>query len=115
MRHKRLGQSPVCLFAYWRHKDKHDAIIPDSLDDVKPPNADTQNATILEHLLKGYSITPKEALHFYGSMRLGARIYDLRSRGYNIESELVVAGGRRFARYWMTPEEIERVKRGKGV
>ncbi len=71
-----------------------------------------QNEMILEHLLKGWSITPLEALNLYGSLRLGARIYDLRSRGIRIERENAKgSNGKRFARYWMGPEEIERVKR----
>lgn len=71
-----------------------------------------QNEMILEHLLKGWSITPLEALNSYGIFRLGARIYDLRSRGIRIETENAKgSNGKHFARYWMEPEEIERVKR----
>ena len=72
----------------------------------------TQTEQILEHLMKGWSITPLEALNSYGIFRLGARIYDLRSRGIHIETENAKGGnGKRFARYWMGPGEIERVKR----
>ena len=70
-----------------------------------------QTEQILEHMLKGLAITPLEALKFYGSLRLGARIYDLRSRGIHIKTENTRSNGKRFARYWMEPDEIERVKR----
>ena len=71
-----------------------------------------QTEQILEHMLKGLAITPLEALKFYGSLRLGARIYDLRTRGIRIKTENAKgSNGKRFARYWMEPEEIERVKR----
>ena len=76
----------------------------------------TQTEWILEHLLKGWSITPLEALQLYGSLRLGARIHDLRSRGIRIEMEIERGSDtRHFARYWMKPEEIERVKRSRAA
>ena len=49
----------------------------------------TQCAAILEHLKKGLSITPLEALNLCGCFRLAARIHDLRHKqGYdNIVTE----------------------------
>lgn len=47
----------------------------------------TQSERILRHLQDYGSITPVEALSDYGCMRLGARIYDLKSRGYDIRTE----------------------------
>ena len=44
----------------------------------------TQNDTILRHLEQHGEITPLDALRLYGIMRLGARIYDLREKGYII-------------------------------
>lgn len=46
----------------------------------------TQSERILRHLQDYGSITPVEALSDYGCMRLGARIYDLKSRGYDIRT-----------------------------
>ena len=40
----------------------------------------TKKELILEHLKKYRSITPKEAYFEYGSMRLGAVIFELRKQ-----------------------------------
>ena len=49
----------------------------------------TDKQAVLAHLETHGSITPKEALERYGIMRLGARIFDLRMDGHNIESQPV--------------------------
>lgn len=49
----------------------------------------SQTAKIREHLESGKAITPVQALRLYGCFRLGARIWDLKQEGMNIESELV--------------------------
>lgn len=72
----------------------------------------SQSAAILKHMMDGRSISQLEAAELYGCWRLGARIYDLRDMGYDIKTEMVTneATGKRFARYYMTDEEIARVK-----
>ena len=67
---------------------------------------DSQNAMFLADLKAGKRITPLEGLGLYGSMRLGARRYDLvtgRHDGtkYNIQTEIVKRNGKRVAEYWM--------------
>lgn len=64
---------------------------------------ETQNQAILEHLESGKSITPIDALRKFGSMRLGARIYDLKQMGHTIEKRMVSNGEKRFASYRMAP------------
>lgn len=64
-----------------------------------------QTNEILEHLKRGLSITPLEALQKYGCMRLGARIWDLHKEGYDIRCELVNDNGKRYARYYMPRQE----------
>ena len=60
----------------------------------------TQNESILAYLRRGWTITPLEALRMFGCFRLGARIYELRRKGVQIDRELVqTAGGARVARY----------------
>ena len=64
----------------------------------------TQTDRILRHLRDYGSITPLEALQEYGCMRLGARIYDLKRAGYNIQTSYVAGVNRygektRWARY----------------
>jgi hypothetical protein len=52
----------------------------------------TQRQQILDHLKRGDSITPLEALSLYGSLRLGAVIFVLKKEGYDIASKLVKRG-----------------------
>jgi len=60
----------------------------------------SQNTEILAHLQDGNTLTPLQALRLCGSMRLAARIDDLRSDGHDIKTELVyVKKGTRVARY----------------
>ncbi len=71
---------------------------------------ETHARLILEHLIKFGSITPMEALSEYGCMRLGARIWDLRDDGIEIETEMVKAKNRfgkdiRFAKYSLKKKE----------
>lgn len=47
----------------------------------------THADSILRHIQHYGSISPREALEYYGCMRLGARIYDLKRRGYHIVAE----------------------------
>lgn len=62
----------------------------------------TQELRLLE-LLRAQGedgVTPLEALEHVGSFRLGARVYDLRRAGYNIETHHHrTPGGARVARY----------------
>lgn len=46
----------------------------------------SQLDAILKHLKEYGSITPYEALQEYGCFRLGARIWDLRDLGYEINT-----------------------------
>ncbi len=47
----------------------------------------TQKKVVLQHLKRFGSIEPLTALREYGIYRLGARVADLRSEGYNIITE----------------------------
>lgn len=63
-------------------------------------SSQSQNAKIAEYLKQGNSITPLDALNLFGCLRLGARIADLKERGLNIETEMVVTpNGKRVASY----------------
>lgn len=59
----------------------------------------SQNKQILAYLQGGRSITPLEALNLFGCFRLGARIAELKSKGYDITTEMVKHNGKRFASY----------------
>lgn len=62
---------------------------------------DSQNARILNDLKAGKSITPIDGLNNYNCFRLGARICDLRRRGYEIRTEIIKNNGKRYAKYTM--------------
>ena len=60
--------------------------------------------TVLNHLTTRGPITQREAMEFYGIMRLGARIYDLKCAGFAIKKEMVEDKNRygdpvRYAKY----------------
>ena len=64
----------------------------------------TQCDRILRHLKDYGYITPMEAISDYGITRLGARIWDLKDRGYLIQTNMVSAKNRygeptHFAKY----------------
>ena len=53
----------------------------------------TKKELVLEHLKKYRSITPKEAYFEYGSMRLGAIIFELR-KNYKIRTNMIDVAGK---------------------
>ena len=56
--------------------------------------------TILKHLISRGSISPVEAFSSYGTLRLAARIHELRQDGVTIKTEIRGdAAGHRYARY----------------
>jgi hypothetical protein len=59
----------------------------------------TQKQKIQDHLSKGKSITPIDALNKFGCFRLAARIADLRNDGINIATKNVTKKGKTFASY----------------
>ena len=64
-------------------------------------NADTQAAVILQMLRENpQGITSLDALRACGTLRLAARISDLKAAGHEIESVMVtLENGKRVARY----------------
>jgi len=70
----------------------------------------TQKSRILSALNKGKALTALDAVFEFGTTRLGARIYDLRRRGYKIQTLMVINGRKHYALYWIAPKD-----RKKGV
>jgi hypothetical protein len=65
----------------------------------------SQNSKILKHLMRGSKITPLEALSRFDCFRLGARIHDLKAKGYDIKAEMhTMTNGKKVARYWIPKE-----------
>jgi hypothetical protein len=52
-------------------------------------NKESQNKQILSYLQAGHRLTPLDALYKFGSLRLSARIYDLKRQGVAITSDLI--------------------------
>ncbi len=70
----------------------------------------TQTNQVLRHLRTRGALTQREAMNLYGIMRLGARVYDLRGRGYNIVKDMERSVNRygrpvRYAVYRLKEEE----------
>ncbi len=59
----------------------------------------SQEQLILNHLKSGRSLTPLKALELYGCFRLGARIHELKTKGYKIITSFVKNNGKKFASY----------------
>lgn len=61
----------------------------------------TQKERILDYLMEGHSLTALEALNLFGTLRLGARIADIRSEGYIVYTAMVKdeRTGKRYAQY----------------
>lgn len=83
-------------------------MIPEIYD--KSNSNSTQCEMVLNHLRQYGSITPKAAEARYGIMRLGARIYDLRRKGYDIATTKEKTRNRfgvpcDYARYYLRGEK----------
>jgi len=63
---------------------------------------DSQNKRILAYLSSGKSLTPLEGLHLFNCLSLTQRIFDLRSKGVPIFTEIICLQSRKHvARYYM--------------
>lgn len=75
-----------------------------------PPKLYPQTVVIAQHLLDKGSITPVEAAAVYRVRALPRRIADLKENGWPIKRELKTdATGQRYARYYLNPEDFDRL------
>lgn len=58
-----------------------------------------QTEDVLRYIQQNGSINPAQAFYELGVYRLGARIFDLRAEGHNIETEIRRKEGKRWAVY----------------
>lgn len=62
----------------------------------------TQCDKIIAYLKQGNTLTPLDGLRLFGTMRAGARIFDLRKQGHDIRSRMVkTEGGKHVAQYYL--------------
>lgn len=67
----------------------------------------TQNAAVLRVLQEGTQLTPALAYSLIGTMRLAARVWDLRQAGHDIETvDIQCPGGATVAGYRLLPPVI---------
>ena len=59
----------------------------------------SQTSEILSILKSGRTLTPLQALNECGTLRLAARIKDIRNMGYEVLTTTIAANGKRFAGY----------------
>ena len=59
----------------------------------------TQETQIINYLKTGKKLSPLEALKKFGCFRLGARIFDLKQKGHNIDTQFKTKKGKTFAEY----------------
>lgn len=85
----------------------------------KTSPTESQRSKILQYLQKGYSITPISALDKFQCFRLGARIWDLKDKGHQIETDMIddKKTGKRYASYRLSGVEPkkEKVLSGKSI
>lgn len=69
----------------------------------------SQKQLVLEYLLKGRSITQREAIAYWNIIRLGAIIYSLKKEGYKFITlqKLNYNGKGKYASYRLVKKEIE--------
>ena len=81
----RLGVSAADVSNYLN--GKYDKIGRERLEHISKELGKTQKELILVALLSGAKLTPMDAWKLYGCYRLGARIYDLRKEGFDIDTD----------------------------
>jgi len=59
----------------------------------------SQTEQILNWLKKGHKLNPLQALRKFGSFRLGARVFEIKEMGYNINKKMKKKNGKYFAEY----------------
>ena len=66
----------------------------------------SQETAILEFLKAGNTLTPLEGLQLFSTMRLGARCWNLKKQGYNIQSRIIKGvKGKHYAEYYIPREK----------
>ena len=65
----------------------------------------SQAIQVLSYLKAGNRLTSLEAVKMFGTLRLAARILDLRDKGHQIESVTVDRSGKKVAQYYMRTQK----------
>ena len=73
----------------------------------------TKRDRVLQHLLKGKTITKIQALSWFRMLNLGDAVYVLRNRGYDIQHEMKKRNGTTYATYWMEAQRWDYMMKKK--
>lgn len=67
-------------------------------------STESQEKQILKHLKLGRSVTPLDGFYRFDCQRMGARIFDLRAKGWQIKTTIVKSrnGKKHYAQYSLT-------------
>lgn len=66
---------------------------------MSKPNSQYQR--ILIALLGGDKLTPLDALRRFGCFRLGARVWEMKRRGWPVQAERITQNGKSYASYYI--------------
>lgn len=82
--------------------------------DSLPLTRQTQTEKIKEYLLAGNTLTQLQSLDRFKCLRLGARCWDLRQKGINVQSRIVeTPSGKHIAEYFVPQNEPLIARNGK--
>jgi len=88
------------FFATPELRDAHSEGVRDAKGNLKKIKKPSQERQILVWLQAGNSITAMQALSIFGCWNLKGRMYDLRKKGYNIETKMIkTKSGKWIAKY----------------
>ena len=62
----------------------------------------SRSQKLLNHMLRGRTISGTQALRMFGIYRLSAIIFNLRQKGFTIETKMVTRNGNRYGVYHLT-------------
>ena len=62
----------------------------------------SRSQKLLNHLLRGKTISGTQALRMYGIYRLSAVIFNLRQKGFTIDTKMVTRNGIKYGVYHLT-------------
>lgn len=73
----------------------------------------SQKEKVLKYLQSGKTLTPIQAMNWWGVMRIGARIWDLRDEGYNITTTMKEVKNRYGQKCMVAEYRLEKGKEKK--
>ena len=62
----------------------------------------SRSQRLLNHLLRGRTVSGTQALTMFGIYRLSAIIFNLRQKGFTIETKMITRKGTRYGVYHLT-------------